>query len=43
MLLHFFNDAIGKDKAIWQTAGYFGNGERDLFISAKIPKSIFCR
>lgn len=36
----FFNDAIGKDKAIWQTAGYFGNGER-VFVSAKIPKSIF--
>lgn len=36
----FFNEAIGKDKAIWQTAGYFGNGER-IFVSAKIPKSIF--
>lgn len=35
----FFNDAIGKDKAIWQTAGYFGNGER-IFVSAKIPKNI---
>lgn len=35
----FFNDGIGKDKAIWQTAGYFGNGER-IFVSAKIPKNI---
>lgn len=35
----FFNEAIGKDKAIWQTAGYFGNGER-IFVSAKIPKNI---
>ena len=36
----FFNDAIGKDKAIWQTAGWFGNGER-IFVSAKLPKNIF--
>ena len=36
----FFNDAIGKDKAIWQTAGFFGNGER-IFVSAKLPESIF--
>ena len=35
----FFNDAIGKNEAIWQTAGYFGNGER-IFVSAKIPKHI---
>lgn len=35
----FFNDAIGKDKAIWQTAGYFGNGER-IFVSAKLPNTI---
>ena len=36
----FFNNAIGKDKAIWQTAGWFGNGER-IFVSAKLPKNIF--
>lgn len=35
----FFDDAIGKDKAIWQTAGYFGNGER-VFVSAKLPNNI---
>ena len=35
----FFDDAIGKDKAIWQTAGFFGNGER-IFVSAKLPKNI---
>lgn len=36
----FFNDAIGKDKAIWQTAGFFGNGEK-IFVSAKLPDSIY--
>lgn len=36
----FFNNAIGRDKAIWQTAGFFGNGER-IFISAKLPDSIY--
>lgn len=36
----FFDDAIGKNKAIWQTAGYFGNGER-IFVTAKLPKNIF--
>lgn len=35
----FFDDAIGKDKAIWQTAGFFGNGER-IFVSAKLPDGI---
>ena len=35
----FFDNAIGKDKAIWQTAGFFGNGER-IFVSAKLPKNI---
>lgn len=35
----FFNDAIGKDKAIWQTAGFFGMGER-IFVSAKLPRNI---
>lgn len=37
---NFFNSAIGKDKAIWQTAGFFGNGER-IFVSAKLPSSIY--
>lgn len=36
----FFDDAIGKDKAIWQTAGLFGNGEK-VFVTAKLPKHIF--
>lgn len=35
----FFDNAIGKDKAIWQTAGYFGYGER-VYVSAKLPKNI---
>lgn len=35
----FFDDAIGKDKAVWQTAGFFGNGER-IFVSAKLPDDI---
>lgn len=35
----FFDDAIGKNKAIWQTAGAFGNGER-IFVSAKLPSNI---
>ena len=33
---NFFDDAIGKDKAVWQTAGMFGYGER-IFVSAKLP------
>lgn len=36
----FFDGAIGKNKAIWQTAGFFGVGER-IFVSAKLPKNIF--
>lgn len=36
----FFDKAIGKNKAIWQTAGCFGNGER-IFVSAKLPKNIY--
>lgn len=36
----FFDGAIGKDKAIWQTAGFFGMGER-IFVSAKLPKNIY--
>ena len=35
----FFDDAIGLNKAIWQTAGFFGNGER-IFVSAKLPDDI---
>jgi len=35
----FFDDAIGKDEAIWQTAGAFGYGER-IFVSAKLPDTI---
>lgn len=35
----FFNDAIGENKAVWQTAGAFGNGER-IFVSAKLPDTI---
>jgi len=35
----FFDDAIGKDKAIFQTAGCFGEGER-IFVSAKLPNGI---
>lgn len=36
---NFFDNAIGKNKAIWQTAGFFGNGER-IFVSAKLPNYI---
>lgn len=35
----FFDGAIGKNKAIWQTAGCFGDGER-VFVSAKLPSNI---
>lgn len=35
----FFDKAIGKNKAIWQTAGCFGNGER-VFVAAKLPYGI---
>lgn len=38
----FFDKAIGKNNAIWQTAGYFGNGER-IFVSAKLPKNIMVK
>ena len=38
----FFDNAIGKDKAIWQTAGFFGMGER-IFVSAKLPKNILVK
>ena len=35
----FFDDAIGKDKAVWQTAGMFGVGQK-IFVTAKIPDVI---
>lgn len=38
----FFDDAIGKNNAIWQTAGFWGNGER-IFVSAKLPDTIFVK
>lgn len=33
----FFDDAIGKDKAVWDTAGCFGHGNK-IFVSAKLPQ-----
>lgn len=36
---NFFDDAIGPDKAIWQTAGYFGEGHK-IFVCAKLPVDI---
>lgn len=38
----FFDDAIGANKAIWQTAGLFGRGER-VFVSAKLPNNILVK
>ena len=38
----FFDDAIGKNEAIWQTAGAFGSGER-IFVSAKLPDNILVK
>lgn len=35
----FFDGAICKDKAIWQSAGAFGIGEK-VFVSAKLPRNI---
>lgn len=35
----FFDTVIGENSAIWQTAGFFGNGER-IFVSAKLPDNI---
>lgn len=35
----FFDKAIGKDEAIWQTAGCFDGGKR-VFVSAKLPNTI---
>lgn len=37
---NFFDDAIGKNCAKWETAGCFGNGER-IFVSAKLPQTTF--
>lgn len=36
---NFFDDAIGEGMAKWQTAGYFGNGER-IFVTAKLPFTV---
>lgn len=33
---NFFDEAIGEGKALWQTAGLFGYGEK-IFVSAKLP------
>lgn len=33
---NFFDEAIGEDKAQWQYAGFFGNGEK-IFVTAKLP------
>lgn len=33
---NFFDDAIGPNKAVWQSAGMFGCGER-IFVCAKLP------
>ena len=38
----FFDNAIGKNSAIWQTAGSFGYGER-IFVSAKLPNDIMVK
>ena len=38
----FFDKAIGKNKAIWQTAGAFDQGQR-IFVSAKLPNNIFVK
>lgn len=35
----FFDDAIGPNKAIWDTAGCFDGGKR-IFVSAKLPDTI---
>lgn len=38
----FFDEAVGLDEALYQTAGYFGNGER-IFVSAKLPDDIYIK
>lgn len=35
----FFDDAIGPNKAVWDTAGCFDGGKR-VFVSAKLPDTI---
>ena len=35
----FFDEAIGKDKAVWQRAGQFGYGHK-IFVTAKLPITI---
>ena len=35
----FFDDAIGKDKAVWQYAGMYGLGHK-VFVTAKLPNTI---
>lgn len=35
----FFDNAIGRNAAIWQTAGLFDGGRR-IFVSAKLPNTI---
>lgn len=39
---NFFDNAIGKNSAIWQTAGFWGNGER-IFVSVKLPQNILVK
>jgi phage/plasmid-like protein (TIGR03299 family) len=36
---NFFDDAIGKNQAIWQTAGCWNNGKK-VFVTAKLPHNI---
>lgn len=38
----FFDNVIGENSAIWQTADCFGNGER-IFVSAKLPQNILVK
>lgn len=38
----FFDDVIGANEAKWQTAGFFGNGEK-VFVSAKLPDNILVK
>lgn len=35
----FFDTAIGKGKAEWEYAGYFGNGSK-IFVTAKLPNTM---
>lgn len=38
----FFDNAVGKNQALYQTAGCFGNGET-IFVSAKLPFDILIK